>query len=172
MFNGRAAPWPNFWGDTTMKPVIAGALCMAAVLVATAASPQLLKAQQPKAGAAAPKAAAPAPAAGPLIMGQAGIITCQQWVNARTSNPAARAEGNAWVAGFLSALNYAGLESTKNLTGGGGAEGIATALDTDCRTNPNIKVADMLWAGLTQLMRNRGYDVTAMGRSAPLPKLR
>ena len=152
-----------------MKPVIAGALCMAAVLVATAASPQLLKAQQPKAGAAQPKAAA-APA-GPTILGNVGIATCAQWVNAR-AQANGKLESDAWVAGFLSGLNYAGLDGTRNVTSGGGATGIAAALDTDCSANPNLKVADMLWVGLTQLMRNKGDDVTAMGRSAPLPKLR
>jgi hypothetical protein len=154
-----------------MKPIFAGAICVAALLAATAASSQLLKAPAPKAGAPAPKAAA-APV-GPTILGQAGIINCSQWTQVRTTNPTgSRAEATAWVAGFLTGINYTGVDPTRNVTNGAGAEAIVNGLDQDCRNNPNVKVADVLWRGAADLLRRKGYDVSSLGNPTPLPKLR
>src|SRR5262249_27025901 len=125
----------------TMKSIIVTATIAGVVLAASTASSQLLK-TQPKAPAPQAKApaAAPAPAqgSGPLILCAAGVATCAQWLSGRQT-PAGQTEGTAWVAGFLSGVNYTGIDPSHNVTGGANAQAIANGLDQGCRASPSAR---------------------------------
>src|SRR4051812_28621781 len=100
-----------------MKPFLATALIVATAITATAASSQLLKAQQKGPVPAAPAKAAPGGPVGPTILGGPGVATCSQWLSVRASG-SGQAEGAAWISGFLTAVNYMGADPTRNISSG------------------------------------------------------
>ena len=154
-----------------MKPILATALIVATVVGATAASSQLLKAQQKAPAPAAQAKGAPATAVGPTILGGPGVATCSQWLSVRASG-AGQAEGAAWISGFLTAVNYMGADPSRNISSGADGAALSDGLDTDCRANPNDRVANVLWRGVADMMRRKGYAVSSLGSGPPLPKLR
>ena len=103
----------------------------------------------------------------PVVLGP-GTMPCSSWLSSRANQ---EPTGLVWVTGYLSAMNLAGFDASRNITDGVTIDQVGAQMDIHCREDPNQQINAAMMKTLGDLLRRKGYDPAPILTPRPLPRL-